>query len=454
MQTVSLTESPPFQTLLAWAKAMAKAQGHTTLDCMHFLQAAHRMLPLDAWNDPPEWLKTLDTVAPRSGLPQVDAPVVGEKMGLSDALKSALALGSQDSLEAWLQRLLGLVATPAPKAADHSAPEVDDGVLQTLKPWLLAAMQHRDEAHLTTESLAHAVLAALGGKALDAHLNFKHLCHGHSDELQFWLEHRQQSLAPLQAKAETTAVIALADSMHTALAKVHQDEHAPAPVWRWLQAAVSEANRYSRELQVAYHEAGHAVALHVLAPEMNVQKITITSEGKAAGHVAPDMNEDFRSVYGNSLEFLKERVVICMAGRATEEKRFGKNRCDAGALSDIATANHCAWMGITMFGLDAEFGPINLHAAQKASEKFEDKAPITDMAPTGWLQDLAQKRLHTWMNWGMAQARLLVEAHWPQIEQLTQALMHRKTMNNAEVRALLGAGDTGFRLAEIPGLSA
>ncbi len=106
-------------------------------------------------------------------------------------------------------------------------------------------------------------------------------------------------------------------------------------------------------------------------------------------------------------------------------------------------------MAITAHGLDEVFGPVSLHAAQSATgaDKFER---VVSMANSGWLQDLAQQRLHVWMGWGAEQARLLVSQHMEEIRKLSYQLYKRKTLSNAEVRAILGAGGSTFVLGDIP----
>jgi ATP-dependent Zn protease len=121
-------------------------------------------------------------------------------------------------------------------------------------------------------------------------------------------------------------------------------------------------------------------------------------------------------------------------------------------VGDIQGATALVWEGITAFGVDEVFGPVGLKAAQSAvAQNNQGGSFLTDMAPTGWLQDLAQQRLHTWMTWGLSEARRLLNAHWDQVDRLALALFERKTMSNAEVRSVLGASGSDFKLLEIPG---
>lgn len=454
MSNPILTKDADFQRLLPWAKALARAQGHPQLNVVHFVQAAHLLVQKGQWNGlPPTLVAALKAAVSGTPLPDVTE---GATEAMSVAAELKMALVSANSVQAWLAQLLGTqtVGTqgqPAILTAEAEAEAETDAVLQGLLPWLHGAMRHHNETELTTRAMAHGILAALATSALDAHADFKHLCQGHADELLFWLEQQSAYSKAVEPVSDTESVIKLAPCMQTVLSDVvHPNEHAPTTAWRWLHAAVAEANQHARLLQVAYHEAGHAVAIHVLEPEMTLRTATIVPKGDSSGHVSPDMNIQFSAVYMNSLEYLKEQVVVFLAGRAVEEKRFGVLRADSGSVSDIQSATTLAWRGITVFGLDEVFGPVSLKAAQSAVAQAKDSSYLADMAPTGWLHDLAQQRLHTWMKWGMQEARRLVDAHWEQIDRLALALFERKTMSNAEVRRVLGGGGPEFGLADIP----
>lgn len=452
MSTTPLIDDVDFQNLLPWAKAFAKAADHATLDIPHFVRAAHFLVQQGHWQVPPELSAALQSVVGDSPPELALAEGVSDKMSFSSELKNSLF--SAATAADWLTKLLGAnPATNETAQADPAPTEAaPDAVLLSLLPWLHAALQHHKEAELTTVAMANGVLAALATPALDAHPDFKHLCQGHADELLCWLKQTKLHAKAIEPVFNQTTAVQLAGSMQAVLSDVvHPDEHAPTPVWRWLHAAVADANKYAHVLQVAYHEAGHAVASHVLVPERTVRTISIVPKGDANGYVSQSMNNQFRNSYENSLEYLKEEVVINLAGRAAEDKCYGKDQGDSGAVGDIYEATQMAWQGITVFGLDDVFGPVSIKAAQLMESSASISGYASDMARTGWLHDLAQQRLHTWMTWGMTQARLLVEAHWADIDRLALALFERKTMNNADVRAVLGASRQAFCLTDIPG---
>lgn len=333
---------------------------------------------------------------------------------------------------------------------EDSEDPADGGEWGLLLPWILGAMQAHQKEELTAPCLAQGILAAWQADALAAHPAFAYLCEGHSDELIFWLRHSAQYQSVIEPLYEAQFAHPLEPSLKEALTRVREtQDYTPNTAWEWLNAVVAVANDYSRQLQVAYHEAGHAVALHVLSPETVLKAVSIVPEAGSNGRVSTDRNDVFDSVYMLSQEFMHEQMVVMLAGRAAEDRQFGKGRGDSGAVSDFANATQLAWKAITMFGQDPVLGPVCLAAAQSVPSK---DGAMSGMAATGWLQDLAQRRLHTWLGWGMAEAERLLDLHWSSVEKLALVLMQRKSLSNADARAVLGAklAVEGFQLSPLP----
>lgn len=344
----TLTATPEFLALLPWAKSMAQASGAAELDIDHFRQAAvfchmSGVVPL------PEALYNAlkQQMASFPAFKAQPEPVL-HKMPLSSALKSNLGSNQGMGCFEWLNTLAlsgeGEVdtddgngphssqsepdtsdpeaASPAPVDAAGFSGDLGPG-WDELKPWVHGAMRAHSVDELTVSALALGLLMALDADALDQHHGLAHWGRGHADELVFWLEQSNQYHKALEPVFTDNLVAPSADLL-SALTRLDGETFAPTPLWRCLQSAVSEANRYSRLLQVAYHEAGHAVAVHLLVPESTMVRATIVPEGNAGGYVLRTFNEEFESVYRDSLEFLREQIVVSLAGRAAEEKGTAK----------------------------------------------------------------------------------------------------------------------------------
>lgn len=458
----ALIDQPAFQALLPWAKAWAEAEVAPKLTLRHVLLAAEQcqrqgQLPLSS-----ELAALLQVYATQHGA-AASAPKQPSdaKRPVSDDLRIALAHSTGD-LVAWLSEYVQLAmgkidSQQASATATPSAPPApaiaSDPVLDDLMPWLVGAMRHLGQSALSAEAIALALQASLRAGALDRHVGFAHWVEGHLDELSAWLSLRQAATAQWQhadkSEVFNTSPLDIDRELQLGLTKLHTREHAPSTVWKWAQATVQSANDELRRLQVAYHEAGHALALHVLSPETVFASITIQPEGNSGGHVATTRNTGFEQIYLNSLEHALESIVILLAGRAAEVRQFGQLRADSGAVSDIQKATGTAWTAITSFGLDPDMGMVSLAAVQK----LEPDTWVMPMANQGWLNDLAQQRLHTWLRWGHAEAASLVEACWPLVDTLALALMRHKTLDNDQARAVFGRWQSDappYRLRPLP----
>jgi hypothetical protein len=421
----TLTDSPKFQLLLPIAKAWAQAEQAPKLALRHVLLAAEQ-LTLQGSLELPDGAEALTAYSsaypPKSSPPTLPVDV---KLPLSDDLKAALANASDD-LGTWLTQCAQSLLL---KGTSTSA---EDPLLNALKPWLLAATRSLGDSSVSSKSLALALHAALGAKAFDAQPGFAYWVEGHLDELTDWL-----NLCGLKCDELSPALDDVELSLHadfeTALGRVDDKAFMPSMAWKWAHATINAANEERRTVQVAYHEAGHAVALHVLSPEMVFRKITIQPEGNRGGYVESSLNTGFAQIYLHSLEQALEDIVVTLSGRAAEVHLFGHARADSGAVNDIRSATGTAWLAITAFGLDPDMGMVSLSAAQN----IKGPETISPMASQGWLHDLAQQRLHAWMRWGQSEAMALVQACWPMIEALARSLIQHKTLDNDQARGIL-----------------
>ena len=108
---------------------------------------------------------------------------------------------------------------------------------------------------------------------------------------------------------------------------------------------------------VAYHEAGHAVAM-ALTPEAQetVQKVTIIPRGMAGGVTwnSPTNDDMFSQMSRKTLE---GKIVTLMAGRVAEEIAFDDIK--AGATNDMERATSIARAMVRQYGMSDSLGPIS-----------------------------------------------------------------------------------------------
>jgi cell division protease FtsH len=157
--------------------------------------------------------------------------------------------------------------------------------------------------------------------------------------------------------------------INEALIKAH-DEGREALTYRdWLTAADERAMGLKQPIRVmhdddkhdlAYHEAGHAVAAYYLQPENRVIKATIIRRGGALGAVQPRPKEERYTMHARQLE---TDIMTYLASRAVEDLIL--NTRMTGASSDLLGATQIALRYCAAFGMGSSLlvvapsGPIS-----------------------------------------------------------------------------------------------
>jgi cell division protease FtsH len=163
--------------------------------------------------------------------------------------------------------------------------------------------------------------------------------------------------------------------------------------------------------QVAYHEAGHAVAQYHLRPDERIVRVSIIRRADALGYVLPVSNFD---VYAMPLRRFVADIMVSMAGHVATKIFFGEYW--TGATGDFQNVRARLWQ-LAHYGY---FGP-----------------PITDGLSMG--TETANGR------------GKIVEKFWQQLEDQTEHLLRAHTVEvEAVAQALLERGDlTGRECVEI-----
>ena len=104
---------------------------------------------------------------------------------------------------------------------------------------------------------------------------------------------------------------------------------------------------------IAYHEAGHAIAMNAMAEADPVQKISIIARGMAGGYTLALPEED-RTLISKNKMFAD--LVGLLGGRAAEELVF--NDITSGASNDLERVTRTARTMIMRLGMSKELGPM------------------------------------------------------------------------------------------------
>jgi cell division protease FtsH len=121
-----------------------------------------------------------------------------------------------------------------------------------------------------------------------------------------------------------------------------------------LAGGVQRKNRVMSELErriIAYHEAGHAIAIHETKFADPVYKITIIPRGQAGGYTMSLPEQDTLLMSKNQI---LARITGLMGGRAAEEIFF--QDITSGASNDLIVATHLAEEMVMRLGMDSSTG--------------------------------------------------------------------------------------------------
>jgi cell division protease FtsH len=161
-----------------------------------------------------------------------------------------------------------------------------------------------------------------------------------------------------------------------------------------LENPIEELDPQQRE-QIAYHEAGHALAVYYLFPNRRIVRASIIRRANSLGHVRSVENIE---IYAKELQEGVREIMVSLSGDiATRLKYF------------------TAWTGMAG-GWSSDYGHVRYWLAWLGEHGFF--GPPVDNPTT-----LYQKEMqHFWKDSEAKTERLLKE-HWPEIDAIAQALL-------------------------------
>ena len=195
---------------------------------------------------------------------------------------------------------------------------------------------------------------------------------------------------------------------------------------------------------VAYHEIGHALVAALQSHSAPVQKITIIPRTSGALGYTLQVEEHDKYLY--SKEDLLNKICTYTAGRAAEEVEFGV--ITTGASNDIEQATKIARALITQYGMDEQFGMVQL--SQRNSRYLGDESTSTCSEKT--LEEI-DKRVVALVQEQHDKAVALLRENKDKLNELAQFLYEKETitgeqfmdiLNRPSAYASLGQPQTGY----------
>lgn len=183
-----------------------------------------------------------------------------------------------------------------------------------------------------------------------------------------------------------------------------------------------------RRLRAAVHEAGHALAHHLLLPQLPLAQVSIVPRGNVEGFVASG-GENNRHLE-ETPSVIRAFLVMLLAGRAAEMLRFGSEGPNSGCTSDLAKATAAAYRAVAISGLDEAFGCLSL-------------AGLGKLAVSERLLEQAEARTRHWVERASLDAMKFLRDNSAAHEALVAALLQRETLYGHEVAEALYRANSG-----------
>jgi cell division protease FtsH len=174
----------------------------------------------------------------------------------------------------------------------------------------------------------------------------------------------------------------------------------------------SAINARDREI-TAFHESGHALMTKTRLPQNSVQKVTIIPSSNGVGGFSVSIPPDAAYYTKKDLE---NQIMVCLAGRASEEIVFGADNITTGARNDIERATLIAKDYVCAYGM-SDAGLINQNAFKSDRDIKEECSKL--------LQKLYDE------------AKEILEKNKSLLERIANALLEKETLKENDLDAII-----------------
>lgn len=185
---------------------------------------------------------------------------------------------------------------------------------------------------------------------------------------------------------------------------------------------------------VAYHEAGHAVAVYHCKTAPPVHEVSIIPRGGGAGGYTmylPEQDEMYN--YKNQMW---ERIVIALGGRVAEA--LIEDDISTGASSDLRTATSIARSMVTRYGFSERLGTVVYGNDQGETFLGRDIS-----AGRGYSEAVAAQidsEVRELIDEAYEAVRVILTEHMDQLHTVAKALMDREKISGEEFKTLMEGG--------------
>jgi cell division protease FtsH len=180
----------------------------------------------------------------------------------------------------------------------------------------------------------------------------------------------------------------------------------------------------------AYHEAGHTLLHYYLKNLDPLHKVTIIPHGRALG-LTVSLPE--RDPYTKRRSMLNDWIKVCMGGYVAEELVYGETT--TGTSNDIKQATDIARRMVTEWGMSG-LGFVNL--GDEAEPLFLGREIAQHKDYSEETARRIDEEVNKILTEAMTETQSILSGHRDQLDLLTKVLVEKETLDDKQVRILLG----------------
>ncbi|MBZ0304589.1 MAG: AAA family ATPase, partial [Anaerolineae bacterium] len=183
---------------------------------------------------------------------------------------------------------------------------------------------------------------------------------------------------------------------------------------------------------IAYHEAGHAIVMHLLPEsEMVVRKITIIPRGMAGG-VTWSMPTDDANL--GTFEQYRDNIAGMLGGRAAEEIALG--RITNGAANDLERVTQLSRTMLTRWGMNERLG---LRVFGRKEEMiFLGREISEERDYSERVAEVIDEEVHALVQEQYERAKNILIQHRDKLDLIAERLLEVESLSREEFLVLMG----------------
>lgn len=180
----------------------------------------------------------------------------------------------------------------------------------------------------------------------------------------------------------------------------------------------------------AYHEAGHALAAVSIPGTDPIHKVSIIPRGRALG-VTMQLPEEDR--HGYSRNFLRNNLVVLLAGRVAEE--IIMDDITTGAGNDIERASKMARKMVCEWGMSTKVGPQAI--GESGGEVFLGREWAQNESVSQATSQLVDAEIKGFIDEAHKRCHEILSTRTDKLHAIAAALLERETISGADIKCIL-----------------